>query len=721
MAKRRKDVQTGMSLKAPQVKDIVDRLFVRHREFQQGIVHNREMFYRAKICDPVMGETIDPGGNSITKYQTNAPLEVMLDALPRLTENPWVIDVAAPRDTSTQNRNANNMKVVLQSGFGDVETRNGERLQTAMGALQIRDGCAVLQWYPMPEIWGTEVEYEWADELPEDEGEAKRFEDMGSVCPECEGIADWGDEPKPCPECEGAGMVWPEDGRYRETHDAFQERRAGDRARAGFPVCVEVLDPLHVAWERGRGQHIGFSRVAIKMELSRVDYDAARQDGLEPSKVPQASWTIAPGEQMGQGEAATGHETPSSQDFRERVTVYQLWNMALKGKGREPEFEFYELMSPNGDGEDELVKAFKRPGARMNSFAVAAAIRLKHADPVLEYQPFLQGIYNLKPFLDRYKTLMGALVEMNAQPLYYYRRVGSGVQVNLLGAEGKDALMTRNTILSQAVPEGFEIATVEFHMEPAMALFMAQLQEEFLAAKPPAGTTEIGATTAPWAAQIGIKQATASLAMLVREQANVLEVMVQDTAYTMSLETVEEGGFGEPVSMWGRTKDGAVDRSKVVSVEPKDVESLHVAVTISPTSSSERIATTQAATELLALGLITEEDFQEIRGVENPADYVTKLLVERLSKPFKEQELKRMIAAWFGPRAFLGVNGQTMDAYGHPLVPQQVLQANGFEQGGKPEGPSAAQGGLGNQGDSTPGPLSDLDVPGAGVVAGMPG
>src|SRR3990167_9970862 len=115
MAKRRKDVQTGMSLKAAQVKDIVDRLFVRFREFHLGIAHNREMFQRAKICDPQMGDLIDPGGDTITKYQTNAPLEVMLDALPRLTENPWVIGVAAPRDTSTQNRNETGRAPALTS------------------------------------------------------------------------------------------------------------------------------------------------------------------------------------------------------------------------------------------------------------------------------------------------------------------------------------------------------------------------------------------------------------------------------------------------------------------------------------------------------------------------------------------------------------------------------------------------------------------------------
>ena len=720
MVRRNKDVQSGMSLAAPQVKDIVDRLFVRFGPFHEGIIHNREMFSRAKVCDPPMGAIIDPQG-TITKYQINTPLEVMWDALPRLTENPWVIDVAAPRDTQLQNANANNLKVVLQSGFGDIETRNGERFQAAMGAMQIRDACSVVHWYPIPEIWGMEVEHEWADELPEDAGEARRFEDLATVCPECEGIEDWGEEPGPCLVCKGGGMVWPKDGRFQETDNALQERRAGDRARAGFPMAVEVLDPCHVAWEAGRGQHIGFSRVAIKMELSRVDYDAARQQGLEPSKVPLESWTIAPGEQLAQGEGSTSHETPSSRDFGERVTVYQLWNMALRGKGKKPDFEFYELMAPSGAGEDELVKAFKRPGARMNPFGVAGAIRLKHADPALEYLPYLQGVYNLKPFLDRLKTLMGTLIEMNAQPLFYYRRVGSGVHANLLGAEGKDSLMTRNTILSQAVPDGFEIAMVEFHMEPAMAQFVAQLQQELLEARPPAGTTEIGATTAPWAAQIGIKQATASLAQLIREQANVMELMVQDTAYTMSLETVEDGGFGEPVSMWGRTKGGKVDRSKVVSVAPKDVESLHVAVTISSTSSSERIATTQAGLQLLGAGLLTEEDFQELRGVENPADYVNKLLVERLSRPLKEQELQRMVAAWFGPRAFLGVNGQIMDAYGHPLMPQQVLAAHGFQSGAQPAGPSAAQGGLGNQREASPGPLAGMDVPGAGTTETLPG
>ena len=76
---------------------------------------------------------------------------------------------------------------------------------------------------------------------------------------------------------------------------------------------------------------------------------------------------------------------------------------------------------------------------------------------------------------------------------------------------------------------------------------------------------------------------------LKHRQSGALRTMLRNMALVMS-KPLEEGGFGEPVWVFAKSRSGRLLKRSVVGVDPAEIPSLDIEVRIDPWSQSQRVA-----------------------------------------------------------------------------------------------------------------------------------
>jgi hypothetical protein len=210
-------------------------------------------------------------------------------------------------------------------------------------------------------------------------------------------------------------------------------------------------------------------------------------------------------------------------------------------------------------------------------------------------------------------------------------------------------------------------------------------------AVPPTGQAEFTSTAQPWTVRLQQTQANVEPGLLLGNIARGIEIMAQNMAMVMG-KSAEDGGFGEPISTFTKTKNGTIDRSKTISVEAKDFDSVDIGVDINKVSGAEQVSKEQHGMEMLGNGVITKDDYYEnYMGIPDPTQYQVKLAAEQLFEQYIKPGLGQLAMARWGSMVALGPNGTFINGMGQQVSSEMVLMMVGQAQ--QQQGSQPTQGG----------------------------
>lgn len=445
----------------------------------------------------------------------------------RLTEHPFRVHIEPPGDAPRQLRAANDLERVFEHGLELVQERGGFNLQNDLGYAQVCLCYGVLHWQRAD------------DRLP----------------------------PFP-PAREG------------ESRRQRRERNRRAKAQAGFPWQIEVIRPDQFAFIEDRSAENGLALAVVVREIALGPYRSTlrRQDGLRLSGDPAAP-TDQPRLRIALEREAPQPDEPSGGGWGDRLRVAQIWTRD----------EYYELAAPTSAGAQwALIKAAEHP-YEMPPFAIAPADVNDHPDPVRRWEPALEGVYRLKPLFDRERSLGRFLAEQAAIPIFWVQLASGAWE---LDADGARVELTADAAAARTLPEGASLHKIDFELEPAFVEFLRMSAQELQAAAPDTGALapgEAGPNTQPHTLNILLGSRNAQVLQLKHRQAAALRALLRNMALVMS-KPLEEGGFGEPVWVFAKSRGGRLLKRSVVGVDPADIPSLDIEVRIDPWSQSQRVA-----------------------------------------------------------------------------------------------------------------------------------
>lgn len=564
------------------------------------------------------------------KFQSDRPRQVGIELWSRLMENTAVVRCEPTKDTAKRREDANALEQVLNSGIQNVQDRTGLDIQGALADGLIHMCYGVLHWRLADDIWPEIPEPEEWDELP---GDADRKDYTRST----------------------------KDKKYREKPDAYKKRVARTKASAGFPWMIECLQPSQFYYLEDNSLENGLGMAMVTRVVGLMDYGSAlkKSDNLVVS-LNQENKRFS----VYMEREAPPEYSPSGYQWSEtRVQVAELWTRD----------EYYELCAPEGGGWT-LVKACAHPYG-MPPFVRVPANEYNTADPAIRFQPALEGLYRQKPAIDRAMSLFLTLAESIAIPYYYLEAVEGGGP--LLDESGQVVTFSRNAPIP--VPRGYKISSLPYEMNPAYVELNRFLNEEFDKAAPSTGKAPIEAATKPWTARLGQSQENVEPKKYLRNIARGFQTMVRNMAMVMSMPK-EEGGTG-PVYTFAYTKGGDVDYDNIVGIEPEQIRSINLSVTIQPESTAERITLEEHGRDLLndeKVGLTLEEYVEDFEGKPNADEVVAKRRATRAYEQYIEPGLIRVkIAEKLGQQVLIAADGAAMGPMGQPMSYDQALAAKG--------------------------------------------
>lgn len=651
----------------------------------------RQHFHNLPGADPVIAKPYE----ACQKYQNTAGQVVHGKLRARLMENPVQVEAGNAAGRMAQEKAAQDLGVVLNSIIEYNNDRQGTNIQAALATGCIVDKYGVLHWGRAGDIYPEIPEREYLDILPDSDHDRYEPNTYGG-------------------EGDRKGK------KYREKMGAYKDRVKRDRACAGIPYYIETIDPSCFRYIEDRSLSNGFGIGAVVRTVSRLSYVAKLQsERASADDVPALAMSEGEDEIPVYGEQDAPHDyLPSAAGWGKRVTIWQIWTRD----------EHYEIVTDDagswrsGGVNFQVLKSGKHLWG-MAPFALAPGVVTESPDPALNCEPALEGWYRIKPQWDRLVTLYGLMAENIAMPLFYYKRTTDGRPY--LSEDGKSQqYLSRDQAVAGEAPPGTELAKVDFSMNPAFQAFVEWLSAELQGALPDTGMAEITASTQPWAIRLQQAQASVVPGMLLQNIANAVQICMRSIAGDMSLKP-EDGGLAVPVAVFRRVKDGKIDYSTTVSVEPEDIKSIDIRVTSDNTSSPEKVTLAQLGMSMLSapvggkpVGVITRTDFyRDFMRDPQPVDRELAKLADELAQQYIIPAVQRSaLAKIAGSQIVMGPDGSFVGLGGQPMGSQQVIEQ--AAAGGNSRA-AAALAGMRPQG--TQGDLSGLQVPGTTAIPGMAG
>lgn len=571
----------------------------------------REHYHNLPAADPVLGKPYQDA----PKYQSDMLRRLHVQNKARVTENGFIIRCVPPKETEAWHRIADDAESVWNVGLDKIQEKLSLDIMGSLNDGQDIDAFGVLHWYDNHTL--APDKYRESDE-PEE------------------------------------GYEETEDGKYRETPDAFLERRKLAMARKGLPVYIEVVDAMTFYFVPDRSTDNGFGLCAIIREVPILDYRQGLTGGELYLSLNEADSKILIYEEH---DKPADWQTSQADSWGKSVTVACLWTRD----------EYYELAKYSHGKNWEVVKSFEHLYG-MPPFAIAEANTNGSPDPALNYEPTLEGVYRIKPFYDRAMTFYMVLAEMVALP-YYYVQLGDGSYS--LGADGQRLALSRHSLMQFQLPPGATLVKVEYQINEAVIRGLEFLRDEMVQAAPATGRAEISVSTQPWTARIQQAQESMEPARLVKSNSRAIRTMVRSLTIAFG-EDAKKGGIGEPVYVM---VDG-----QPVGIDAEKWRDLIIEVDIDPHSAAERVTIAEHQASILVRGLpFTERKFvEEGLGEPDASDFLTSWKAEQFSKTYIEPGLvAQILKEEFGDMISIGPDGKMYGMGGQEVPPEQVLARNG--------------------------------------------
>ena len=647
-----------MKLSDTELKSVVEDLETRFRATRERCEDNRKHFF----CDPSVDPSLPPHLGDVTPWQWDGPRLIWQQLKARLTENRVVARVNALKALEKWREKAERHELVMNDGYRFIEERESLDIQGALADGQIVDGLGVLHWVKANHIWPDADDYDYSDDDQD-------------------------------------GYEYDEDSKkYRETDKTYQERRQKTVAKAGFPFYVEVIPRAQIAILPDKSLENGLGAVLITREIGRLNYESNLAERLEKQR-SEGMYTEDDKLGIGMEQEAPAPTSPSFNGWGETITVREFWTRD----------EYYEIVEGAGHAQWSSPISFEHHYG-MPPFALASADEFNDPDPLYQYMPAIEGMLRIKPALDRIVTLFLAMAEQVSLPLYYWKSTADGAP--MLQEDGTMITLSRNSLLSHKAPDGYELAELRPQINDAFVQGVDLLRDLAKETEAPTGQAEITPTSEPWNIRLQQAQANVVPSQYVSKQRNAIQIMYRNWSKIMGA-SLEEGGFGEPVCTFKRTKNGEVDKSTTVYVEPEDIASLDVEAHIEATSAQERVTKVEHGKGLLADQIITRYEFYEkYYGAQNPDDMIQSIDAEQMVMQILPGLLRQELMKHYGNRVVLGPNGELLAQDGSNMDPRVMLQQAGISPGGGPE-PGSVMPAQQPQ-------LNDLQAPSEGVPS-LPG
>jgi hypothetical protein len=247
----------------------------------------------------------------------------------------------------------------------------------------------------------------------------------------------------------------------------------------------------------------------------------------------------------------------------------------------------------------------------------------------------LNGLYAEVPHHNAVETMKLNVMWLTGYPSWQIITKESGDQILDDSGNPKTQIEFTPGYMFQAAP-GQQVASMPMEngqlLPQEAALSAARLQQFSLS--PIAKGVSPGADTA-----------NSALSQLRRLQRSSLNPMADNTArqyremWKFMLQRVQE--LGESVYVYAR------DSGEMIGLAPEDIPTLNVQSKVEPDTGQDALLVEKAAREAYLTGAITELEYHELRGKENPDEYVSASALDRLRRSF-EPELFEATKAAFG-------------------------------------------------------------------------
>lgn len=684
-------IESGLSMDEQTVHGLASVALRRESERMRRVDWRRRHFDNDDSVEPMLGEYIagKPAPNNpfadVSQFQSDTPRRVAQQVIARLSENPPIFKAVTRRASS--NIDGVNASLIANAWLREIEQRTNVKVQQAMGYGQVRDCYAILHTYRLDHLRPAVERKTYT--VAEFQEMVDSGEDTSSLMTSLEG--------------EG----------YEETEDARRTRRDEQYAGAGCPWTIEFPDPMFFARipsKYGPGDDV----VVLAYEVDAFLYDLNINKEIAGVPSDLGSLVAAPGLEQSRSDSDTTFNTPSSTDYRDRRKVWQVWT-------REEFYELadYQVVSGRGRsrrlkaGGFKLVKAFRHDYGQVPFFVVWAN-RNYSPDPAIEAEPYLEGVYRLKPDFDRSMKLASALVELTAMP-QFYRQDDPNAPTRLL-EDGDIPDEDSESDHGGKIPPGQRVVPlptqVTHGIPQVLQLKMAMMKE----AEPGTGSVEIGASTAPWTARIWQTQANIGPRLLLENQAAALR---------WCSELWRDWHVRHPEEPFLAYTHPSQSRKEIVKLDPKKLASLEFECSISPLSSAERLTIAEHLSGFVERGFRKQTDLlSEGFGEKDPYSYLDELMVEGATAPFKKQLVETMMQARAVKMFTTGSDGKVRDGTGAEVDYREVLARNGYVVPSLEEEKAmkAQQASIQREQEAAAigGSLNRSDPGGATLAAGMP-
>lgn len=615
---------------------IIQKLVVRFDDGSDGQggvwgakLHNRMRWRRAhfhnlKEADPVLSEPYD----AMQKDQSDLPRRAHNAVKARLLENHFKF-VGKPKgkDDAERRQKADRVAAWMNQQVSRIEEERGQTLQEALTDGQGIRGFGLLYVRLRPEL------------LPEVEGSS------------------------------------PEE---------RAEKMAGTRGL----VEIECPDPLTFFFvpDRHRENNLGIGLFIETVGL--VDYNEAADGwlvnlGNTGEKVITSIQDFDPKVDVGMEIAAPITGGPSVQQWGERIAVATLLTRN----------EWYELISYIGDSDVQfmgtetwtLVKSGPHPmGVVPCPMASANGIAFE-GDPVLRYEPYLEGVFRKKGINDRLDALEMALAEQTALPTYYLEEINGNARK--LDEKGDPIIFNQNAASAMTIPEGWQLKKVDFSVDSGFNVMVTGKKEEMAEAVPPSGRASFKAGTTAWTARLEQNQENVEPKMLLEKQVLALTMLGKILLRAIGA-SAEDGGFGEPLYFVYEGEDG---KRKQEVIMPEDAEMVEISAEVNNVSSAEQLTLEEHGRAMLDDPLMPLTPERYLKMYTNDPDPMGTLmdweawkLYEQYVKPGRDAQI---VAKLMGSNVVLGVNGETVGPDGRPMPLQDFAQQKGITPAADPNAP----------------------------------
>lgn len=401
----------------------------------------------------------------------------------------------------------------------------------------------------------------------------------------------------------------------------------------------------------------------------KVNEDNSFEAISEMSEMPQNVTTLPPG---------TSQTPRFRQPMNRKLLVTEYWDRDEMKIIVENPLSRWRRGSRNTEENTQyfVLDEWEHGWGRVPYF-FAAAFETDSLKERYKYTSPLWALYREAPLFNSYMTMESNVMWLGMYPSHWIETPADGeLTLDDEGNKPTHIAFKPGTFFQPGRGQKLHELPLESTRESQMAIQNANQRMKEWSLAPQAKGVSPGADTA-----------NASIANLTRLMQTQLDPLVDNMAelcremYRFWLRRIQED-----VAMTVYALDE--DQNEIIALNPKkDIPTMNVQVKIKPDIGQDQLVIEKDALEKLMAGVITEVEYHEIRGKENPEEYVQAASLDRLRKRL-EPTVDTYILAALGDAGAISqmVQAAQQGQGAQSAIPQVMAGFRQIQQGKLPQG-----------------------------------